>query len=483
MLMPHITQKFRDNPEASKNANHSLAVFIKRCFTFMDRGFVFKQINNYISCFAPGDPKTLFEYKFEFLRVVCNHEHYIPLNLPMPFGKGRIQRYQDLQLDYSLTDEFCRNHFLVGLLLREVGTALQEFREVRLIAISVLKNLLIKHSFDDRYASRSHQARIATLYLPLFGLLIENVQRINVRDVSPFPVNAGMTVKDESLALPAVNPLVTPQKGSSLDNSLHKDLLGAISGIASPYTTSTPNINSVRNADSRGSLISTDSGNSLPERNSEKSNSLDKREKLLRRHSACVIRSAEEEEESCQSARKNRVTVDFSLLMIPPLPEETLNATPSLPLPEVLSSPVALIKWHQQSSTLGNSVVRCDKLDQSEIKSLLMCFLYILKSMSDDALFTYWNKASTSELMDFFTISEVCLHQFQYMGKRYIARTGMMHARLQQLGSLDNSLTFNHSYGHSDADVLHQSLLEANIATEVCLTALDTLSLFTLAFK
>ncbi|XP_070376172.1 dedicator of cytokinesis protein 9 isoform X15 [Equus asinus] len=407
MLMPHITQKFRDNPEASKNANHSLAMFIKRCFTFMDRGFVFKQINNYISCFAPGDPKTLFEYKFEFLRVVCNHEHYIPLNLPMPFGKGRIQRYQDLQLDYSLTDEFCRNHFLVGLLLREVGTALQEFREVRLIAISVLKNLLIKHSFDDRYASRSHQARIATLYLPLFGLLIENVQRINVRDVSPFPVNPGSTVKEESLTLPAVNPLVTPQKsGNTLDNNPHKDLFGAISGIASPYTTSTPNINSVRNADSRGSLISTDSGNSLPERNNEKSNSLDK---------------------------------------------------------------------HQQSGTLGNSVVRCDKLDQSEIKSLLMCFLYILKSMSDDALFTYWNKASTSELMDFFTISEVCLHQFQYMGKRYIASVRKISSVL--------GISVDNGYGHSDADVLHQSLLEANIATEVCLTALDTLSLFTLAFK
>ncbi|XP_016083902.1 dedicator of cytokinesis protein 9 isoform X2 [Ornithorhynchus anatinus] len=451
MLMPHITQKYRENPEASKNANHSLAVFIKRCFTFMDRGFVFKQINNYISCFAPGDPKTLFEFKFEFLHVVCNHEHYIPLNLPMPFGKGRIQRYQallastvesfdtpvDLQLDYSLTDDFCKNHFLVGLLLREVGNALQEFREVRQIAISVLKNLMIKHSFDDRYSSRSHQARIATLYLPLFGLLIENVQRINVKDVSPFPVNASSSAKEEPLTLPIANPLVTPQKsGNTLDNSLHKDLFGAISGIA-PYTTSTPNINCVRNADSRGSLISTDSGTSLPERNNEKSNSLDK---------------------------------------------------------------------HQQSGPLGSAVVRCDKLDQSEIKSLLMCFLYILKSMSDDALFTYWHKSSTSELMDFFTISEVCLHQFQYMGKRYIARnqeglgpivhdrksqtlpvsrnrTGMMHARLQQLSSLDNSLTFNHSYGHSDADVLHQSLLEANIATEVCLTALDTLSLFTMAFK
>ncbi|XP_061332259.1 dedicator of cytokinesis protein 9 isoform X4 [Pezoporus flaviventris] len=497
MLMPHITQKYRDNPEASKNANHSLATFIKRCFTFMDRGFVFKQINNYISCFAPGDPKTLFEFKFEFLRVVCNHEHYIPLNLPMPFGKGRVQRYQDLHLDYSLTDEFCKNHFLVGLLLREVGNALQEFRDVRQIAISVLKNLMIKHSFDDRYASRSHQARIATMYLPLFGLLIENVQRINVKDVCPFPVNpSSNSAKDEALNLPTASQLVTPQKsGNTLDNNLPKDLFGVISGIASPYTASMPNVNSVRSADSRGSLISTDSGNSLPDRQSDKSNSLDKREKLLRRHSAHAMRPNGEEEENSHPAKKNRVTMDFSLLTIPALPENILHAAFSLQLQE-----------NHQSSTLGSSVVRYDKLDQAEIKSLLMCFLHILRSMSEDALFTYWNKATKSELMDFFTITEVCLHQFQYMGKRYIARnqeglgsivhdrksqtlpvsrnrTGMMHARLQQLSSLDNSLTFNHSYGHSDADVLHQSLLEANIATEVCLTILDTLSLFTMAFK
>ncbi|XP_026708895.1 dedicator of cytokinesis protein 9 isoform X8 [Athene cunicularia] len=498
MLMPHITQKYKDNPEASKNANHSLAAFIKRCFTFMDRGFVFKQINNYISCFAPGDPKTLFEFKFEFLRVVCNHEHYIPLNLPMPFGKGRVQRYQDLHLDYSLTDEFCKNHFLVGLLLREVGNALQEFRDVRQIAISVLKNLMIKHSFDDRYASRIHQGRIATMYLPLFGLLIENVQRIDVKDVCPFPVNpSSNSAKDDALNLPTASQLVTPQKsGNTLDNNLPKDLFGVISGIASPYTTSTPNINSVRNADSRGSLISTDSGNSLPERHSDKSNSLDKqREKLLRRHSAHAMRPNGGEEENSHPAKKNRVTMDFSLLTIPAFPEKILHAAFSLQLQE-----------NQQSSTLGSSVVRYDKLDQAEIKSLLMCFLHILRSMSEDALFTYWNKATKSELMDFFTITEVCLHQFQYMGKRYIARnqeglgsivhdrksqtlpvsrnrTGMMHARLQQLSSLDNSLTFNHSYGHSDADVLHQSLLEANIATEVCLTILDTLSLFTMAFK
>uniref|UniRef100_A0A8C0H887 Dedicator of cytokinesis 9 n=1 Tax=Chelonoidis abingdonii TaxID=106734 RepID=A0A8C0H887_CHEAB len=313
MLMPHITQKYRDNPEASKNANHSLAVFIKRCFTFMDRGFVFKQINNYISCFAPGDPKTLFEFKFEFLRVVCNHEHYIPLNLPMPFGKGRIQRYQDLQLDYSLTDEFCKNHFLVGLLLREVGNALQEFRDIRQIAISVLKNLMIKHSFDDRYASR-----VSLLLLQQLG-----------KNVSP-------------------------------------------------------------------------------------------------------------------------------------------KFTP-------------VYSQNQHCSTLGSSVVRSGKFDQTEIKSLLMCFLHILKSILTCLTFAsipFHPSCRNQEGLG--PIVHDRKSQTLPVSRN---RTGMMHARLQQLSSLDNSLTFNHSYGHSDADVLHQSLLEANIATEVCLTTLDTLSLFTMAFK
>lgn len=57
--------------------------------------------------------QTLFEYKFEFLRVVCNHEHYIPLNLPMPFGKGRIQRYQgNLTFTYSYLAFSLRESFI-----------------------------------------------------------------------------------------------------------------------------------------------------------------------------------------------------------------------------------------------------------------------------------------------------------------------------------------------------------------------------------
>ncbi|KAK7893452.1 hypothetical protein WMY93_022604 [Mugilogobius chulae] len=432
MLMPHITQKYKDNLDAARNANHSLAVFIKRCFTFMDRGFVFKQINNYINCFVPGDPKTLYEFKFEFLRVVCSHEHFVPLNLPMPFGKGRIQRFQDLQLDYSLTDDFCRNHFLVGLLLREVGGALQEYREIRQIAIQVLKALMIKHTFDDRYAAKSHQARLATLYLPMFGLLQENVHRLDMKDLAPF--NNHSNPRDDSLV---PNAMVTPHKpGSCIENALHKDVFGVISGTASPHS-STPNVSSVHHADSRGSLISTDSGNSLLDKSSDRTNSLEK---------------------------------------------------------------------NQCASALGSTMLRCDKLDRDEIRNLLMCFLHILKSMSEEALFAYWNKAAPSDLMDFFTLLEVCLHQFRYMGKRFIARSqdgtglmtpdkksltlpvsrnraGLLHARLQQLGTPESAHTFNNMYSHAEADVSSQCLLEANVSTEVCLTVLDTLSIFIMGFK
>ncbi|XP_030838033.1 dedicator of cytokinesis protein 9 isoform X3 [Strongylocentrotus purpuratus] len=212
-LLPHIRQKHKEFPQEAKDANYNLAFFIKNCFTYMDRGFVFRLINNYLQFFDPEDPKPLFEMKFELLRVVCSHEHYIALNLPLtkkgqqtkqfkvagsavqsvggrakanqkpaqkpkvPFRQGKDQ-YKDLKYDYSLTEEYCQNHFLAGLLLREVGVALHDVTEVRQHGIRVLRNLLAKHSADDRYHSKQHQARIATLYLPLISIILENVHRL-----------------------------------------------------------------------------------------------------------------------------------------------------------------------------------------------------------------------------------------------------------------------------------------------------------------
>uniref|UniRef100_A0A8C8VNC5 Dedicator of cytokinesis 11 n=1 Tax=Pelusios castaneus TaxID=367368 RepID=A0A8C8VNC5_9SAUR len=163
-IIPHVTIRYSEIPEESRNVNFSLANFLKRCLTFMDRGFIFNLINDYISGFARKDPKILVEFKFEFLQTVCSHEHYIPLNLPMTFAKPKLQRVQEVSLEYSLTDEYCRNHFLVGMLLRETALALQDNYDIRFTAITILKNLLIKHAFDNRY---QHKVRRLPLHCGL----------------------------------------------------------------------------------------------------------------------------------------------------------------------------------------------------------------------------------------------------------------------------------------------------------------------------
>ncbi|XP_068060854.1 dedicator of cytokinesis protein 11 isoform X2 [Anomalospiza imberbis] len=432
-IIPHVTIRYNEIPEESRNVNFSLANFLKRCLTFMDRGFVFNLINDYISGFSPKDPKLLVEYKFEFLQTICNHEHYIPLNLPMTFSKPKLQRVQDTNLEYSLTDEYCRHHFLVGMLLREASVALQDNYDIRYTAISVLKNLLIKHAFDNRYQHKNQQAKIAQLYLPLFGVLLENLQRVAGHEaLSSCPASSPASRDEFICSFPS------PSSRSSLIADKDPACGAAL-----------PNGHTIKREDSKGSL------------NSEGATSSPDQSENIRR------------------------------------------------------------------SSMRSSVSHCSRLDQFEIRTLLMCYLYIVKMISEDTLLAYWNKFSPQELINVLVLLEVCLFHFRYVGKRNIASSCMRPpgsgerrlavsppascrvqdawlskhtaaerksqtmpalrsragARLQHLGSLESSFTLNHNAGTSEADIVHQALLEGNIATEVCLTVLDTISFFTQSFK
>lgn len=62
MMMPHITQKYKDNLDAARNANHSLAVFIKvrihtlllrRTVSFNSNFRVCRNNNKGVSLFRP----------------------------------------------------------------------------------------------------------------------------------------------------------------------------------------------------------------------------------------------------------------------------------------------------------------------------------------------------------------------------------------------------------------------------------------------
>ncbi|KAM8903394.1 dedicator of cytokinesis protein 10 isoform 8-T8 [Spinachia spinachia] len=423
----HIFWKNKDLAEETRNANLAVAAFVKRCFTLMDRGFTFKLISNYINMITATDSKVLCERKFEFLREVCNHEHYIPLSLPLPSARITDHTSPEPQSthvsvpEYNLTGEFCRKHFLTGLLLRELGLALQDEQDLRHLALATLKTLMAKHSLDCRYATKEKQARIASLYLPLYGLILDNMPRFFLRDLFPiYFTSSDQGSRDDLSVGGGVAGGVVPvtRHGNSVDASFSKEVLNSITAFSS-LAVATGN-----QTDSRGSLISVDSNPSNSDRNSEK---MDGCEKFAR--------------------------------------------------------PQSLIGYGS----------RCDKLDQAETRSLLMCFLHIMKTISEDVLVSYWHRAIHQEISDFFNILELCLQHFRFLGKRHIARMassggeGHRHARSQTMPIIrsKNALTnpkllqMMETDGNiQDGDTLSPTDIEANLSTEVALTVLDVLELF-----
>lgn len=66
VLVPYLISRHKDLPIETQQLNKSLSDFIKRCLTFMDRGFVFGLIRFYMDRFSPVDHRTLQEFKFNF---------------------------------------------------------------------------------------------------------------------------------------------------------------------------------------------------------------------------------------------------------------------------------------------------------------------------------------------------------------------------------------------------------------------------------
>ncbi|XP_077970747.1 dedicator of cytokinesis protein 9-like isoform X3 [Styela clava] len=425
--VPHIVGKWKTNYDEVCNANLSIAQFVKNCFTYVDRGFVFKLINHYLVNFNANDPKVLFEFKFEFLRVVCNHEHYIPLNLPFAANVKRNKTADswwitqkssfgpiERDYNYSLSEDYCKNHFLAGHLLQSLNAAMYEPSEIRSIAIETLKNVLAKHAFDPRYNTPGHQARIAALYLPFLRIVLDNAGRFSLEN------DGSYSSRDD------------------LDNTPSKFNDSAISGSYSPK-------------------IDRINGSLRMGRNPADANMLSAiaNPGLLGKDSRASLAV----NESQATAALDRVV------------ERNLSLTSATRL-------------------LGT-----ERFDISESRSLLLCFLQVLKNIPPDALKGFWLQSTTDEQIEFFDLIEVCMYQFRYTGKR------------QQIQNISKALTMparirpgtSHQYKHisilaepmvaqsgrliDEQDAAHNSMLEANLASEVGMIILDVLGDFTRHFK
>uniref|UniRef100_T1J9Y0 Uncharacterized protein n=1 Tax=Strigamia maritima TaxID=126957 RepID=T1J9Y0_STRMM len=185
--------------------NTSLAFFLFDLFAIMDRGYVFSLIKTYCKQISAKisslpDAAHLIALKLEFLRIVCSHEHYIPLNLPFgapltpsgassPCPSVASSTSQSSFISSStltergnfaeLTTDFRQQHFLVGLILSDLATVLEIHNPtVHIKAVNTVRNLLTCHDSDPRYTDAECTSRVAALYLPLVGIVMDALPQL-----------------------------------------------------------------------------------------------------------------------------------------------------------------------------------------------------------------------------------------------------------------------------------------------------------------
>ncbi|CAL2027501.1 unnamed protein product [Caenorhabditis brenneri] len=217
--VPQIVLKHKEMREESRCANLALAYFTRFAMSFVDRGVVFRWIHFYISRLDDTDYRALRDYKTDLLEILCLHEHHVPLNLPVLInGASQIQRlnysggvidtqiqttnssgsgflsrffnqifntptletnetdrYASCSGEWHLSPSFAQNHFVVGLLMQELVACIRETKDYRKRPISLLRNLLAKHSFDRRYGDMTIQRRIAMLYAPVLTFALDHL--------------------------------------------------------------------------------------------------------------------------------------------------------------------------------------------------------------------------------------------------------------------------------------------------------------------
>ncbi|CCC42170.1 DOCKER domain-containing protein [Caenorhabditis elegans] len=225
--VPQIVLKHKEMREESRCANLALAYFTRFAMSFVDRGVVFRWIHFYISRLDDTDYRALRDYKTDLLEILCLHEHHVPLNLPVLInaaaqiqrlnysggvvdtqmqttnasGSGFLSRffnqifntptletnetdrYASCSGEWHLSPAFAQNHFIVGLLMQELVACIRETKDYRKRPISLLRNLLAKHSFDKRYGDMTIQRRIAMLYAPVLTFALDHLHEFDSEDI------------------------------------------------------------------------------------------------------------------------------------------------------------------------------------------------------------------------------------------------------------------------------------------------------------
>ncbi|GJQ82839.1 hypothetical protein Trydic_g13541 [Trypoxylus dichotomus] len=457
MSISYVFSKCQIMDTVTMELNRSIATFLKKCLSLMDRGFVFRMINSYMEKFEPGDPRVLQEYKFAFLEIICSHEHYIAFNLPIQHTRlSPKNRSPDFLQEFCLSEDFCRHHFIVALLLQEVKTSLSEIPHVRRIAVGTLRDLLAKHELDDRYQKNGQMNRIALIYVPWLGVVLENLARLDV------PTSAEK--QDDGCASSVVNRM-SMCSGSRLHGASQRITICADSKESPVHLRHSTFFEAIAGQPITNgySSMSIESDISTISCDNQSNASLE----------TTIVRETRDESRNGGEVRSHRRAISVS-----------------------------------QSAHLH----RFDKLPGSEVRDVLIIFLFVVKYLGESQLISWWHKCADVDVVNFFSALQTCLHYFRYAGARNVvvakgapnerwetnksrtaAKAHTLPARMNPSDiTHDNTSTLiiharenRDSLINSENELLkkQQAILEQHLTNEVGLIALDCMGLYCMHFR
>uniref|UniRef100_A0A671PFR0 Dedicator of cytokinesis protein 8-like n=1 Tax=Sinocyclocheilus anshuiensis TaxID=1608454 RepID=A0A671PFR0_9TELE len=258
--------------EQAEKVNISLAFFLYDLMSLMDRGLVFQLVKNYCNQVLQlisytndylnrKNMSTLISMRLEFLRVLCSHEHYLNLSLffsspasapasPSPSTSSQTSSlcsFQDHKIAamFDLSQDFKQRHYLTGLLLTELSTALDmeseglvTFNVLQQKAINATYSLLCAHDLDQRCSRPEVKAKIAALYLPLVGIIIDSINYLDftVSDSRGGKGKSGGPEEDPDSITP-INQSVAMAIAGNPFNTLARNALVSMTGKTSNMLT------------------------------------------------------------------------------------------------------------------------------------------------------------------------------------------------------------------------------------------------------
>ena len=170
VLAWEICQRCKSALTVCKDLSRNIAAFFNDLFAVADRGVVLQAVYLFlheVSSSEAQENNVLSEFKFEFMRVLLENEHFLVLNLP---------RSSSVTLPPSseVMGYFLQHHHFAALLVRDLGQYLQqENKSTRIQALDVARRAFF--SFDLTLTGKKEkQSPAFSVFFPLLSIIIDH---------------------------------------------------------------------------------------------------------------------------------------------------------------------------------------------------------------------------------------------------------------------------------------------------------------------